>query len=378
MVPELAYSFFVVVCVTASPRPEHYPKNAFELYARSVRESSSHNVFAIVDQHDPSVPGGQRVKVERDKKGRFRKTVLQPLSMQGRVSVDNGVRWRTVFPDERVVQDQDSPLKKPHEEAERLNLAKRNYSFTVDGEGQVAGRKVIRLLAEPHYDQLDKRRISLDSETLYPLRLECFSENHNVVEFATIEIAFPKTMDEYTFNLPDTLNMRVFKYNEPRPLRDQMHAERELGFRPIVPTRVGLGFEIQEEQVSNNSNYQTLVLRLTDGLARATVYEFSVDAQVDVSSIENRSVGTMGTVRVMVVASMPEEARDLLLRCFTPDDQQLVNFRVPPVNSLSRFVEPNRCRLALANLDKSSPLSGTNLADRFRRATEGAWTLCRS
>jgi hypothetical protein len=371
---EFVFSLFVAACATATPTQQRNPKNPFELYVKSVRDSQSHNVSALIDQHDPSESEIQTVKLLRDKRGRFHKTVVGPLRWEGVESVDDGNRWVTLFPDERTVQDQESPLRYPHDETERLKLAEKNYTFSYDGESSVAGRRSVRLVATPHWPTLETRRYFLDAETLYPLRVETVGD-HSAIEFTTIEIAFPQSIDPYAFRLPDTRGFRVFKYDHPHEITTLPSAEHELGFRPILPSRLNLGFRIQEKQVSVRSSWETLVLRLTDGLVRATVYEFSVDAKFDLDKINNRTDGQTATVKVMVVASMPEEARRQLLDSFVQPEMDFLGNQPLPVSSLSRILEPNTGPLALANLDKSSPPSELSLVEEFRRATEGRWTL---
>jgi|GEM_PF-1711886 len=377
MAADLVVTLILAACV-GTPYPDRNPKNPFDLYAKSVRESQAHNVSAIIDQRDPSVQGAQRIKLDRDRKGRFHKTVVLPFSMEGVESVDDGKKWMTVFPDEHEVQVLDSPLRDPHDEEDRLRLANKNYTFSYDRDSQIAGRKTVCLVATPKAMELATRRFFLDAETLYPLRLETYGAGPSVVEFSTVQIAFPASLPSGTFDLPSDYGMKIYQYARPKSFKYSSAAASALGFRPILPRNIELGFVIEEQQVSVRSTWSTLVLRLTDGLVRATVYEFSSEAQVDEGPIQNRDDLRTSNVHVMIVASMPEAARKRVLDSFNVAQEQFLQIPVRPVNSLSRNLEPGTGALALANLDKSSPLSGTGLAERFRRATEGAWTLCRS
>ncbi len=290
--------------------------SAFELLAQSLRRECTFNVSALIDQRDPFAAGWQRVKIERDKRGRVHKCVLQPLRMQGIESVDDGQRWLTVLPDQKMVLDQTSPSKDECDEALRLKLARSNYRFEVDGHSTVAGRQVVTIVARPVHAVLYTRRYSLDSQTLYPLKVEEVRNGSPSVEFVTLDVSYPASVNPEEFVFRQKIGMRTLKFDRPANVRSSADAERILGFTPLLPKGRPLGFEAQEMQVNQDGKWQALVIRLTDGLIRATVYEYADDHR-PVSVMEQCSVRESDGIRLLVVCPLSESIRQTLLDSFT-------------------------------------------------------------
>lgn len=292
-------------------------RSAFDLLAQSMKRECDFNVCALIDQRDPMALGWQRVKVDRDEWGHCHMCVLQPLRMEGIESIDDGVRWQTVLPDDGIVLDYESPSRDASDDQLRLKLARKNYKFDIVGRSEVAGRNVIEVCAKPNRSQMAMRMYSLDAQTLYPLKVENIQDGNSDIEFVTIDVCYPKSMNRDEFRLRSNLGFKVYRFDRPKNVRAPSDARRILGFSPYLPKGCPLGFETQEMQINQDGSWQALVLRLTDGLARATVYEF-ISGRESVHAMEQSSSRQIDGVNLLVVSPLGEGVREALLDSLSP------------------------------------------------------------
>lgn len=289
---------------------------ATALLLRSMQRTFPVNVVSVIIQRDPkSDQSFQRVKVERTKDGLQRCTILQPLRMQGVTSVDDGERMKIYLPDRKVLLDQESPAKAGGEDDERTQLIKKNYTFAMSDGGKVAGRNAVMVVATPRYDELEVRRYYLDEETAYPLRLETYLAGAEIhVVYDTKDIDFPKTIDRGIFSLNPLGQIRTITYNRPTKVVSPAQAKSLVGFTPLVPRDLPMGFAVQEVQFSDNSDTKAIVVRISDGLARASIYQTKSGDKL--SSDEDSTVIEYKGVRLMLVSDLSKDIRDQLLRSF--------------------------------------------------------------
>ena len=318
----LAAALFVAVTGVsfAGTSHEHQPKgkpNAFHIFEKSCQKYCKYNVVALIDQRDPLGKGWQRVKVVRDKHGDVSKWVISPMRFQGVKSMDDGKRWRTLLPDEKVVLDQPSPSEKSETVEQRLRLAHRNYRFLVTGEESVAERPCYRIEVKPVYRELPAWTLYLDSSTCYPLREDSENGGASQIEFVSRAVSYPKEVDSEQFSwlVPD--DYKTLSYDRPLALTSSYEATQRLGFTPIKPGALPFGFVVQDMEINQAPSWQSLIFRLTDGMSRASVYEFSVAAgSRGMRSFQNSSGTTLGDVRILVVSQVSESCRKKLLASF--------------------------------------------------------------
>jgi hypothetical protein len=316
----LSGALALAACALATPEIAPYvnaespPRkpNAFELLSRSFKCDCGFNVCALIEQRDPFGAGLQRVKVDRDRDGKVHKLVLSPLSVQGIESLDDGVRWQTILPDQNLLLDQQSPSQDGEAAEFRLRLARKNYKFKFIGQTDIAGRRAIEVEARPLHRELSARTYAFDAETLYPLKEESWEDGHPQVEFVTLDICYPKNLNESEFALRQEMGMRVVKFERPQSVRAPSDAHRALGFCPFIPKGAPLGFESQEMQISQEGEWQSLVIRLSDGLARATLYEYSANS-APVRAMDHSSTREADGVILMIVCPLGESVRSTLL-----------------------------------------------------------------
>ncbi|RYG21486.1 hypothetical protein EON82_18725, partial [bacterium] len=65
---------------------------------KSFEKKSPINIDAVVEQSSPMGGGTMRFRMWRDASGRRRTEVLSPIAMQGRIFVDDGATWKTLYP----------------------------------------------------------------------------------------------------------------------------------------------------------------------------------------------------------------------------------------------------------------------------------------
>lgn len=336
-------------------------QNAADILARSMENKFSVNVVAIILQRDPSVEGSfQRVKVERDTAGRSRCTILQPLRMQGTTTVDDLNRMRWYLPDQKVIIDQDSPSKEPCQVNDRIRLAKRNYTFKMEASPKIAGRPAVCVVATPRNDELETRRYYIDQSTSYPLRMETYGDSSDVhVVFDTKDVQYPKSLERGLFTLQPIGNVRTERYSRPKKMESANMAARLVGFSPLIPSGFPMGFQVQEVQVSDGQEWKSVVVRLTDGLARATVYQW-VPSNVTAKALEDSTTLDHKGVRFMLVSDLGPAVREKLLQAFIAQalsspaanrPQRLYGLLVAPLGVAGQGVELFLPVWALSGID---------------------------
>jgi hypothetical protein len=108
----------------------------------------------------------------------------------------------------------------------------------------------------------------------------------------------------------------VISYRRPEKVTKE-NASRAVGFMPVIPKSFPCGFRLQSMQTNDSRTWKSVVIRLTDGLARATVYQWlGNDNSGDVQSIENSTTINVGSIRVMLVSDLSPETRRRLLGAF--------------------------------------------------------------
>jgi negative regulator of sigma E activity len=307
---------FLVTMASVMPSPD---SDARDLLERALGRAFGVNIVAIISQRDPRNEGSfQTVSVERDKTGRTHHTILQPLRMQGVESVDDLVRFRMYMPDQAMIIDQDSPQRMPCDARWRTGLAVQNYELRLSESSNIAGRRVTRIEALPRFREIPSRRYYVDATTGYPLRLELMeSDGAWATGFDTKDIRFPRSIEPGRFRLEPMGEPKVIRYENQNKL-SKATAAKLIGFEPIVPPNLPFGFQVQSIQTNDSKNWRSLAMRLTDGLARATIYQWQiVPGARDPKSIENSTMIESGSLRIMLVSDLPVAVRKRLLEAFS-------------------------------------------------------------
>lgn len=286
-----------------------------EWMARSMRSSSGLRVEARVMQRDLHGDGTHRmIRVVRDERGRMCSTVLLPASLAGLVTVDDGKRMRVYMPDQRRVMEQASAMESRTSVETRLKLAERNYRFSEIGATRVAGRDAVVVAADPVDPKMRARRYTLDRATAYPLRLELTEEEGGTrwTAFEVREILFPSKIRSEEFELKTEGPVTVQSFPAPKAI-DGKRAETALGFRPLLPRTLPMGFRTMGMHMTMAGETPMLAVRVSDGLVWATVYEVSA---AQAGGDGPRGSMKAGGVRLYVGSELPVAHRASLLRAF--------------------------------------------------------------
>lgn len=293
------------------------PNKARDVLMACIENGKRKNVVAILTQRDPSAEGAvQKIKLQCSVDGKCRHTILEPLRLQGVESVDDGETLTVYIPSDGVVMQRESPSKDRQELLARLDLASRNYTFRFDAKAVVAGRTAVCVVAAPTHGELETRRYFIDEENGFPLRLETVRKSTVKVVFDTKAVHYPTRMRESTFRLQTVQSdAKRFEYSKPKDVKNRDEAMTSVGFSPFVPKTLPMGFLVQDMQVKQGKSHNTLMMQVTDGLARATIFQWKTDG-AKMKSMEDNSVIERNGIRVMIVSDLDEDIRMKLLRAF--------------------------------------------------------------
>lgn len=309
----MVFASLLAATVLAGGRTDE--RKAMDLLARSMRGSFKVNVVAIIHQRDSASGGYQQVKLMRSKSGKQRVTVLAPLRVANIESVDDGERQRTYLPDEKVVIDQPSPLRYGNDVSQRIDLTRRNYTIQLMPKRQIAGRVALCVAATPKNPEMDVRRFYLDEETGYPLRIETIGDSGEPrVMLEAKAVDYPKELDGDLFKMVSRPGATTVPYSRPKSL-SRKEAQGVVGFSPLIPTGLPMGFKVQQMQYSGSKNWQAVAIHLTDGLARAIVYEMRSDG-TPVKVMGDSTERDVNGIRVILVSELGPKVRLKLLNAY--------------------------------------------------------------
>lgn len=301
-------------------------------------------VVAILYQRSVGGPSAaMQVKVEQ-KDGNIKVTILQPLSMAGVTSVDDGKNWRTYLPDQNRMLVQQSPRLQAQSIRERLALAEQNYQFTIERDTNIAGRRAACIAAIPRTKDMPLRRYYVDRETAILLRMETVVDNRQETQLDTKHIRFPKDMGPVDFQMK-FFGEQPRRIDCPSPLKisSAPKAKPNLGFMPSIPSKLPMGFIVQQPQIAGGGEFRFAAIRLTDGLVNGTVYQWT-GKQDDLPRAFRPQKGDKQAKGVWFrfVGDIPEPAKGQLLDLFVREAMKNTRLFVEPE-------QPNRVFKGLRN-----------------------------
>jgi hypothetical protein len=343
---------------------------AIDLLQKSMGREFPVNVIAVIMQRDPVGDGTyQRVKVTRARDGRMRHTILQPLRMAGVESVDDGMKMKVYLPDKRALIVQDSGHSVKADTDARLSLAKKNYQFSIDGRERIAGRTTLRIVADPKDPDMAMRRYYLEEKSGYPLKMEVVGERGEPkVVFDTIAIDFPTQLTGNVFRMKPLPGTNTINYTRPQTLSSAGQAQSIVGFRPVLPDKLPMGFKVQEMQYNGGDEWKSVVIRLSDGLVRATVYQWKANGK-KIEAIEDSTLMEVNGLKLLLVSDLPPHVRSRLLQSFvgqakadsSPRAMRLIGMLSPTVPGLVNRSELLTTIWTFAQLDSRAGLGDCGL-----------------
>lgn len=291
---------------------------AREMLARSMRQARNINVVAIITKMSDDALGMQRVKLEQTAEGFQMGTVLQPLRFQGVMFTDDGRKSTMYLPDQRLVIESQALADMEQELSFRMELLEQNYQVRAEQSEPIAGRPTFRVVAEPKRAGLPARQFYLDQQNFYPLRIAAEEPNGEWKVYRDTQmVTYPAKMAApFTkFNPPGAA--QTIRYAAPKPLDQVRNKVARLGFDPVVPSRLPFGFKVQSAELRQNDGGQLAVLRLTDGLATAMVYQYRCsDMREGIWSKGTATVLTEDGVTFDLRSDLDPSVRQQLLKSF--------------------------------------------------------------
>lgn len=223
-------------------------------------------------QSDGSV---HQLKVHTTADGRTRRTVIQPLAMQGEIYYDDGKKWYYFRPDQRVVIQQPSPVLNTLDINRRLALVNKNYTLNIGKTEVIVGRPATKVIAKPKFKGLPTRIYYVDKEFPALLRLQTSMPNSKETIMAVDTHSFQALSGEsaLTQSPPDDAGYRLIKMWGPKNFDPEgKYAERFVGFSPTIPNDLPFGFELAYKQMIGTEDAPYVSVRITDGLSSLSVY----------------------------------------------------------------------------------------------------------
>lgn len=282
--------------------------------ARYLQGKYGTNVVAIIQQKSED-KGTGTVKIQRSKDGKIRQTVLSPLHIQCEV-LEDGKTLRTYLPDRRQMLIQ--PSNSIAQEASfRIPLVQKNYMLKSETGQKVANRKCVTVTATSRFNQVPTVRYQFDESTGFPLAMETILPGGEIVNsFEVVDIKFPKDFDESVFKMEPVGGVEVITYAEQKGLAKLSDATSKLGFSPVVPSKIPFGFQIQRISVSSENSVRSLCLKMTDGIQRATVYEWTYVPGEKIMAGEAMSYQICKGLRITIMTDLGSDLREAFLRPF--------------------------------------------------------------
>ena len=287
---------------------------AMKYMVRYFRSDYNFNVVAILHETTED-KGNVQLKLQRSKDGKLRHTILSPLHMQGEF-LDDGKVSKRYLPDDRIMFVQPS-IPAGQEAGFRLSLVEKNYKLKSETGKKIAGRKCVTVTAESKYDEVPSVRYYFDESTGFPMSMETVLSDGRVLSgYEITDIKFPAKIDDSIFTLEPVAGVEIVNYREQKSLTKLADAEPSLGFTPVVPQTIPFGFRVQKITVSSNGGCPVLCLKMTDGIQRATVYEWMYVPGEKVKTGEASSFKIAKGLKITIVCDLGTTLRESFLRPF--------------------------------------------------------------
>jgi outer membrane lipoprotein-sorting protein len=284
---------------------------------RSIQGDFNVNVTAFLLQRDSGARSSKKVKVQRAKDGKIRNTILEPLREQGVISVDDGDRQFQYQPTNRVLVIQPSASKMDDRKT-RIGLIQKNYELEASPGPKIAGRSTLRVEATSNFEEMGGVKFYFDEKTGYPLKRESFDDDDETrLIYEIYDISFPESFEKDVFKIKPTGGFETITFSSPMSVSSVSKAAKTLGFEPNLNPKLPFGFQIQSRTITDNGDWKALSVKLTDGLQRATVYQWLPRENDDISASELNTIISFQRTKLMVVSDLPTAVRVRILNAFT-------------------------------------------------------------
>lgn len=249
----------------------------------------------------PNSQSVQKLTIQIDELGRSMWTVIEPLSQQGGRTFVDSEKMIAYDLDQKtmmVVPNNAIPRTDPDR---RAKLVEKNYRLAMVKDKAVAGRPAFRITAEPRAKDMPKRILWLDQQEPSLLRYEIqISPKQSTILVDTLSVSYGAS--HVDFDWPKTEGWQKVESWGPKALGTSTQVRTLAGISPVLPKELPMGFEILSVTLGGQSVEKTyLVVRISDGLATATVYQcsprvaFRIPDNISGAKVRYYLVGDLGS-----------------------------------------------------------------------------------
>lgn len=318
-------------------------QSATEVLKRSMERH--HSVTAIALQsHRMNNDSNTRFVVQYlcDGNGKWRRSIIQPLKLEGHITQFDGKTMTMVSPrDKTVVRQRPSP---DPDTARRFNLIQNNYRISKQRDSVVAGRAAFVVFCSPKTKGLPSRRVFVDKQNYFTLRSEIISPDGSTeLIFDTLSAEFPARLPHSALELDLPAGYKTIDGGGFTREESVESASKQVQFEPIVPKRLPFGFVLEDVDVLRRGERGMLAFRLTDGFVTITSYQWD-------SRVSPRMVGTSDQypvreergVKMMFVSEIPTGVLNRIIESFIK--MVLLAWDLgtqPPTNCVGTTEKPN-------------------------------------
>jgi hypothetical protein len=166
---------------------------------------------------------------------------------------------------------------------------------------------------------METRRYYIDERTGFLLQLETIEPGESPkLAFKAQAVNYPPNISSQVFEIrtePD--NGRKIVYRRRTGLYESPKNDVGLGFTPVLPRDLPFGFSLQDAQINEGQQWRSVAVRITDGLVKGTVYQWSgKDTSVKIKAMPGTTIGEGGGLKLVVAADVPESVRRKILQAF--------------------------------------------------------------
>ncbi|MCB0826032.1 MAG: hypothetical protein KDC26_07565 [Armatimonadetes bacterium] len=250
-------------------------ETARDAFRRAQKNKFDFNGTLIVSRTFESGYKGS-FKVEFNRKKQLKVTVLQPLSEQGRQTIDDFTTVQSYFPASNQIVVQPSAYAALGSSDFRLNLAEKNYRISGGEKVEFNRRTTIEVILEPKSRGLYKRRLLIDSTYPVMMLYEILEGNKTIstVQDAILIETDRGSSERFSFN---TQGAEVVKTWGPKEMKDPKASSGLLGFLPRQKKSLPYGFAVVSEQIVGSAEAPAFAVRLSNGMATVTVYQWDTE-----------------------------------------------------------------------------------------------------
>lgn len=324
------------VCVGGGlPKPETVLKRVFQRsFAKSFVQIAVINNFETFGE-------SITMKIDATADGWTKYTCTQPASAAGIVSIDDGRSWKQYEPDKGTFISVPSSRLQTLPVDERIKLIVENYRLSISANGRILSLATYRIDAEPRREDLPQRTFWVEQETLAPLRYIMEGDDFRRKSLLdTLKFEVQKVSRSGPPERADGKPWKQEKMEAAVSLRSVEEGIRRLKLPVKFPRKLPFGFKVQNVQVVGTGAVKMLSIRMTDGLAFASLYIGPSSAQLPSSWGKDHVVGiTIRNLTYQLRSDLPGmAAQDLLESIIDPTEWN---------DSGRNFFERNRSSIIL-------------------------------